>query len=196
MCNVPHFYNFFFPRLRSTSFNTSSFYNAPIWCKQLYHSQPLDDDQRGDAVFRDLAAPIVHGGHGNLRDCAALPEAQHKVPMPPRKESRSGPSASHAGKSHRIDPGLEKVIFLQRFSEARETALARRIQIFKIIALRIGIVHVGAARASKGLFSTVENSPFGIRCAMCGGSQRSWTQSEKYIPLTEHSPRCRVLNVP
>lgn len=111
MCNVPHFYNFFFPRLRSTSFDTSSFYNVSIWCKQLYHSQPLDDDQRGDAVFRDLAASIVHGGHGNLRDRAALPEAQHKVPMPPRKESRSGPSASHAGKSHRIDPGLEKVIF-------------------------------------------------------------------------------------
>ena len=111
MCNVPHFYNFFFPRLHSTSFDTSSFYNVPIWCKQLYHSQPLDDDQRGDAVFRDLAASIVHGGHGNLRDRAALPEAQHKVPMPPRKESRSGPSASHAGKSHRIDPGLEKVIF-------------------------------------------------------------------------------------
>lgn len=111
MCNVPHFYNFFFPRLRSTSFDTSSFYNVSIWCKQLYHSQPLNDDQRGDAVFRDLAASIVHGGHGNLRDRAALPEAQHKVPMPPRKESRSGPSASHAGKSHRIDPGLEKVIF-------------------------------------------------------------------------------------
>lgn len=58
------------------------------------------------------------------------------------------------------------------------------------------IVHVGAARASKGLFSTVENSPFGIRCAMRGRSQRSWTQSEKYIPLAEHSPLCRVLNVP
>jgi len=90
----------------------------------------------------------------------------------------------------------KKSFSLQRFSEARETALARRIQIFKIIALRIGIVHVGAARASKGLFSTVENSPFGIRCAMRGRSQRSWTQSEKYIPLTEHSPLCRVLNVP
>ena len=87
MCNVPHFYNFFFPRLRSTSFDTSSFYNVPIWCKQLYHSQPLDDDQRGDAVFRDLAASIVHGGHGNLRDRAALPEAQHKVPMLPGRKA-------------------------------------------------------------------------------------------------------------
>lgn len=196
MCNVPHFYNFFFPRLRSTSFDTSSFYNVPIWCKQLYHSQPLDDDQRGDSVFRDLAASIVHGGHGNLRDRAACPRLSTK------SQCRPGRKAGAVRLLHTQENPIGSILVwkksfsLQRFSEARETALARRIQIFRIIALRIGIVHVGAARASKGLFSTVENSPFGIRCAMRGRSQRSWTQSEKYIPLTEHSPLCRILNVP
>ena len=196
MCNVPHFYNFFFPRLHSTSFDTSSFYNVPIWCKQLYHSQPLDDDQRGDAVFRDLAASIVHGGHGNLRDAPRCPRLSTK------SQCRPGRKAGAVRLLHTQENPIGSILVwkksfsLQRFSEARETALARRIQIFKIIALRIGIVHVGAARASKGLFSTVENSPFGIRCAMRGRSQRSWTQSEKYIPLAEHSPLCRVLNVP
>ena len=36
------------------------------------HGQPLDDDQRRRAVFNDPRSPVVHGGHGKLRDRAAF----------------------------------------------------------------------------------------------------------------------------
>ena len=36
------------------------------------HGQALDGDEHRSALLRDLAAPVVHGGHGELRDRAVL----------------------------------------------------------------------------------------------------------------------------
>lgn len=36
------------------------------------HDRPLYDDQRRHIPFAGLASPIVHGGHGDLRNRAAF----------------------------------------------------------------------------------------------------------------------------